>query len=289
MARPTVRLDALGEPLLRDLDDPDRRAAGFASRDAYARVAPAEVQSPKRRAWVVGYSPGVATIGVGTATELLMQALAHVADHGGGDVTLWRAGAVPDDDRAASGAGLDIDRELFQMRVPLPLATLPPATLDDPDRHDGSDVTLRDFRTGDAAAVLAVNNAAFAGHAEQGNWTETLFAARRREPWFDPHWLLVAERDGDVVGFNWLRRHPATHRDPEMGEIYVIGVAPHAHGEGIGRMLVRAGLARIVESGVHTALLYVAADNAAAIALYQSLGFTVTRVDRAYRAEVLPA
>jgi mycothiol synthase len=279
-----VRLDALGEPLLRDLDDPDPRAAGFSSRDAYARVAPAAVQSPKRRAWVVGYSPGVATIGVGTATELLMQALAHVADHGGGDVTLWRAGAVPDDDRAAAGAGLDIDRELFQMRVLLPLATL-----GDHDRDHTSGVTLRDFRLGDAAAVLAVNNAAFSGHAEQGNWTEALFAARRREPWFDPHWLLVAERDGDIIGFNWLRRHPATDRDPEMGEVYVIGVSPHAHGDGIGRVLVRAGLTRIVESGVHTALLYVATDNAAAVALYRSLGFTVTRVDRAYRAEVLPS
>lgn len=285
MARPTVRLDALGEPLLRDLDHPDPRSAGFASRDAYARVAPADVQSGERRNWVVGYSPGVATIGVGTATELLMQALAHVADHGGGNVTLWRAGAVPDDDRAAHGTGLDVDRELLQMRVGLPLEI--------DDGTSGSDgdapgIVIRDFRSSDAASVLGVNNAAFAGHEEQGGWTESLFAARRREPWFDPHWLLVAEADGAVVGFNWMRRHPATTHDPEMGEIHVIGVAPHAHGRGIGRGLVRAGLARIVDSGVRTALLYVAADNAAAIALYRSLGFTTTRVDRAYHAEVLP-
>ena len=296
MARPTVRLDALGEPLLRDLDHPDPRSAGFASRDAYARVAPAEVQSGPTRGWVVGYSPGVSVIGVGTATELLMQSLAHVADHGGGQVTLWRAGAVPDDDRASLSAGLDVDRELLQMRVTLPLEHPDPGDPGDPGdparetnlATDDPSVTIRDYRGTDAAAVLAINNAAFAGHPEQGSWTDEVFAARRAEVWFDPHWLLVAEADGAIVGFNWLRRHPAGQRDPEMGEIHVIGVAPQAHGRGIGRRLVRAGLRRIVDSGVGTGLLYVAADNDAAIALYRSLGFTTTRVDRAYVAEVVP-
>ena len=306
----------LGDELLRDLMTPDARAAAFASRDGYARVAP--VPSPGgaglsgiRRRWTVGYSPGVATIGVGAATELLMQCLAHVSDHGGGEVTLWRQGVRPDDDRVADNVGLEPDRDLLQMRIDLA------PTLDDagpdPDPHSdrGADsvdaersesnddrvddsseesIRVRAYRIGDDdRAWLALNNAAFADHHEQGGWTLERLRARQREPWFDASWFLVAIdlHTDTMVGFNWLRRHPAGGGDPEMGEIYAIGVDPAAHGRGLGRRLARAGFDRIVADGVSTGLLYVAADNAVARALYESLGFTVTRTDRAYTATVV--
>lgn len=278
MNRPAADLGALGDALRRDLAHPAARAAGFAAREAYARAAPAE----NGKGWIAGYSPGVATIGVGLATELLMRCLAHVADHGGGDVTLWREGAVPDDDRAARGAGLDVDRELLQMRVTLPLAVsgddeLPPT------------VTVRTFVPGsDDDAWIAVNNRAFAGHAEQGDWDRTTLAARRREPWFDASMFLLAIEAGRIIGFNWLRCHAPTDREPEAGEIYAIGVDPDAQGRGLGRALATAGLARLEARGIRQGLLYVAADNAGAIELYRSIGFAVTRTDRAYAARVVP-
>ncbi len=278
MTRPAADLGALGDALRRDLAHPAARSSGFAAREAYARAAPAE----NGKGWIVGYSPGVATIGVGLATELLMRCLAHVADHGGGDVTLWREGAVADDDRAARAAGLDVDRELLQMRVALPLvptndAELPPA------------VTLRTFVAGsDDDAWIAVNNRAFAGHAEQGDWDRTTLAARRREAWFDPSMFVLATEAGRIIGFNWLRRHPANGPDPEAGEIYAIGVDPDAQGRGLGRALAIAGLARLEARGIRRGLLYVAADNAGAIELYRSIGFAVTRTDRAYAARVVP-
>jgi mycothiol synthase len=196
---------------------------------------------------------------------------------------MWREGAVADDDRAARRAGLEIDRELHQMRVQLPLAG-------DPTAEFPPDVTLRTFVRGrDDAGWLALNNEAFAGHAEQGGWDLDTFRSRQREPWFDPEWLLVAERHGDLVGFNWLRRHPATAKQPETGEIYVIGVAQSERGRGLGKALALAGLDHLLGAGVGAAMLYVAADNAGAIGLYHSLGFEVTRTDRAYVAVVAPA
>jgi mycothiol synthase len=176
------------------------------------------------------------------------------------------------------------------LEVPADLAL--PVGIELPD-----DIRLRNFEPGrDDTAWLALNNAAFAGHAEQGEWDAPILRARLREPWFDASWFLLAERDGELVGFNWLRRHPAGRSDPEtgrsdpeMGEIYVIGVAPSAQGHGLGRALTIAGLERIAAAGLTTAVLYVAGENTAAIALYRALGFALTRTDRAYTALVVPA
>ena len=56
-----------------------------------------------------------------------------------------------------------------------------------------------------------------------------------------------------------------------------------------GTQLTLAGLDHLVGSGITEALLYVAAENTAATAMYERLGFTVHRVDRAYVGEVAAA
>ncbi len=45
----------------------------------------------------------------------------------------------------------------------------------------------------------------------------------------------------------------------------------------------------MVDRGASEALLYVAAENTTATAMYERLGFTVHRVDRAYVGEVAAA
>jgi mycothiol synthase len=134
-----------------------------------------------------------------------------------------------------------------------------------------------------------VNNRAFAGHAEQGGWTAATLARRMEEPWFDPGLFLLAIDDAGVVGFNWLKVHEAQGRDPRLGEIYVIGIDPRAQGSGLGRALAVTGLAAVHERGISTGMLFCAADNAPALALYRSLGFSVHRTDRAYECDVAPA
>lgn len=56
-------------------------------------------------------------------------------------------------------------------------------------------------------------------------------------------------------------------------EILTVAVAPEARGQGLGRLLIEAAAARFLAAGTGAIFLEVAADNAAALALYGKLGF----------------
>jgi mycothiol synthase len=152
-------------------------------------------------------------------------------------------------------------RELFQLRRGLD--ELPP----DPELPD--DVVVRAFRPGaDEQAWLAVNAAAFAAHAEQGRRTLAELHALMAEPWFDPDGFLLAERAGELLGFHWTKVHSA-----ELGEVYVLGVAPGAQGLGLGNALLVRGLRHLAGRGCTQVLLYVDGDNTGARRLYEQSGF----------------
>lgn len=65
-------------------------------------------------------------------------------------------------------------------------------------------------------------------------------------------------------------------------EIDVVAVAPTARRRGLGRSLVEAAMARARSCGAAQAFLEVRAGNAAARALYASLGFAESGVRRGY-------
>ena len=132
----------------------------------------------------------------------------------------------------------------------------------------------------DEEAWLVQNNRAFAGHPEQGNWTLATLQSREAEPWFDPDGFRILEVDGRIAGSCWTKVHPTS--EPRLGEIYVIGVDPEFHGRGWGRALTEDGFAWLASVGIPIGMLYVDAGNAAALALYTSMGMTTHHVDRAY-------
>src|SRR5204863_5395344 len=143
----------------------------------------------------------------------------------------------------------------------LPAASAPP-------------LETRPFRVGvDEARWLEVNNRAFEGHPEQGDWDEATLKHREGEAWFDPEGFLLHERDGRLVGFCWTKVH-ADH-DPPLGEIYVVAVDPDFAGQGLGRALVLAGLDHLAAKGLTVGMLYVDAGNTPARRLYDDLGFTI--------------
>jgi len=224
---------------------------------------------------------------------LLTDALAVIAADGGGHVTYWVHGteADPEADARATNAGFVAERDLLQLRVPLPLAD---AVLDAARWPAGT--TVRSFRVGhDEAAWVPVNNRAFAGHPEQGAWTVEMLQAREQEDWFDPDGFVLAfdaaSDGGRLAGFCWTKVHPAQPpREPDaLGEIYVIGADPSHHGRGLGRALTTAGLESLAGRGITVGMLYVDADNEAAVGLYHALGFVTYRTDRAYGRDVEPA
>ena len=231
---------------------------------------------------------------------LLLDELVRIADTQPGRMRLWAHGADTAAAHLAGARGFHRIRRLYQLRrslyAPLPPAELPP------------DVRLRPFDADrDVAEWLDLNARAFANLPDQAGWTEADLRRRMAEPWFDAAGFLLAEgADGRLVGFHWTkvhghadsahehppREHPGIERphvdshrhahDP-IGEVYVVGVDPGQRGRGLGRALTLAGLHHLRRTGLSTAMLYVDADNTAAISLYQSLGFATWDVDTLFR------
>ncbi len=275
---------AAGHPVVsdsvwRDLADPSSASAVLVARVAGAVVGalhlgPGDSRAMSHTTLSVAVAPGAPP---GTASALVAAALADQRARGGGPVELWVLGGDPSWDDEAEALGLHRERELRQLRVPLPVdepVTWPPG------------VTVRAFEPGrDEDAWLAVNNRAFAADPDQGGWGPGTLVRREQEPWFDPAGFLLAEDGEGLVGFCWTKVHPADlPLEPvPLGEIYVIGVDPSRQGGGLGRSLVLAGLADLHDRR-HTpvGMLFVDAANTAARGLYESIGFTVARVDRAY-------
>jgi len=277
---------SLGEAVWRDLDEPlEPVSAGVLATDdgrpvGFAYVYRSDSFSPPHWAAGMVVHPDVRG-STGVEVALLERAVEHVAAAGGGLVVLWVFEPDQRDDEAAARAGFRHQRDLLQERVPLPLG-------EEPAWPPG--VEVRSFVPGqDDRAWLTVNNRAFADHPEQGGWVEATLERRMAEPWFDPKGFLLAFDADGLAGFCWTKVHPATDVDPELGEIFVIGVDPSRQGSGLGRALVVAGLAHLADRGIRTGMLFVDGDNEAALRLYESLGFTIHRRDRAYEHEVAPA
>ncbi|MEY9995622.1 L-amino acid N-acyltransferase YncA [Streptomyces sp. V4I8] len=84
---------------------------------------------------------------------------------------------------------------------------------------------------------------------------------------------LVAEQDGQVVG--WACHGP--YRDGEVrtgdAELYAIYVAPGRYGDGIGQALLQESLRRCTTAGHTRLLLWVLKDNTRARRFYERAGF----------------
>lgn len=224
-----------------------------------------------------GHSPAMAEVVVapdarcrGTGARLIRTALAEA----GTDTRIWAHGNLPAARATAESVGLVAVRELWQMRRSL--ADLPPMpegpairTYPGPEADD---------------ELLRVNNLAFSWHPEQGGWTGADIDERRAEPWFDPEGLFLIYDDDRLLGFHWTKIHAPTATEPALGEVYVVGVDPAAQGRGLGAVLTLVGLhhlaGRLGPDG--TVLLYVEADNSAAITTYRRLGFELYSADVAY-------
>ncbi len=209
-----------------------------------------------------GVVVGVVTISPDDVEPLLRGLLSMVPAHSA--VTWWSTEASA---TTATELGMLPDRRLFRMARELPITIT-------------TDVALRPFRVGaDEQEWLAVNNAAFAEHGEQGGWDLPTLQQREREDWFDADGFLLHHRDGRLAAFCWTKLHSGAVL---TGEIYVIAVHPDFHGRGLGKALTVAGLQHLHSVGAVAAMLYVDAVNEAAVGLYRALGFEVEQTDQSY-------
>jgi mycothiol synthase len=228
---------------------------------------------------------------------------------GGSGARVWAHGDLEPAKATASALGLASARQLLQMRRSLADLPTDPAPA-------GVRVTTYPGPEADEA-LLRVNNAAFAWHPEQGGWTEDELVERRAEPWFDPEGLFLAFDDesggqersdpgsvtggqersdpgsvtggqersdpgsvtGGLMGFHWTKIHGSN-----LGEVYVVAVDPTTQGRGVGAFLTLVGLRHLADrlGAESTVMLYVEANNSAAVRTYRKLGFEVYSTDVAY-------
>ena len=188
---------------------------------------------------------------------------------GDAEILLWsRTDYVS---HTARAAGWQRERLLWEMRRSLPIPDLD---------TDLPGIRLASFRMGiDEQAWLDANNAAFAGHPENGDMTRRDLERRMAQSWFDPDGFFLAWSDDRLLGSCWTKLH-----EDGVGEIYIIGVIPEAEGRGLGRGLIAVGLdhlARIRHARV--GMLFVESSNERAVRIYRSLGFDAVRSVEAYR------
>lgn len=211
----------------------------------------------------------------GIGSDLIRTGLAA----GGPATRIWAHGNLDAARATAAALGLTAVRELWQMRRSL--SDLPTLT-------DVPGVRLTTYPGPEVDdELLRVNNAAFHWHPEQGGWTQAEVDERRDESWFDPAGLFLAYDADDLtgerlLGFHWTKIHPGSG----LGEVYVVGVGPDAQGRGLGALLTLAGLHHLADrlGPDGTVLLYVEADNTAAVKTYRRLGFELYSADVAYAA-----
>ena len=136
-------------------------------------------------------------------------------------------------------------------------------------------ITVRDATEADLAAIRDIYN-----HAVEHTtaiWNEVVVDLDNRIEWFKARQargfpVLVAERGNAIAGYasygDWRAfdgfRHTVEH------SVYV---EKNNQGAGIGKLLMRALIARAGENGIHVMIAGIEAGNAASIALHEKLGF----------------
>ena len=202
----------------------------------------------------------------GVGTKLLQQLIMESSS----PLRVWAMGDTPAARALATAVGMARQRELLIMERRLD------GELPEPVVPAG--VQIRTFVPGqDDQQWLRVNAAAFADHPEQAMIDLDDLEDRMAEPWFDPMGFFVATRDGTMIGFHWTKQH-----QDQLGEVYVLGIAPSEARRGLGKALLLTGLRWLQQQGNSRVKLYVEADHQAAIELYLIYGFTTVSRDVMY-------
>ena len=124
-------------------------------------------------------------------------------------------------------------------------------------------VEIRPCRPDEIGAVLALWDRCRSTHAITPDSPERVERLVAR----DPEALLVADRDGELVGAviaAW---------DGWRGNLYRLAVAPELRRRGVARLLVEAAEARLRERGVPRFGALVAFEDAGATAFWEAMGY----------------
>ena len=128
-------------------------------------------------------------------------------------------------------------------------------------------VNLREAEPVDIPVVEALD-ARITGIAKPEYWRQAYSRYGTRPK----RYFLVAERDGQVVGFIIGEERAWEFGSPPCGWVFALGVDPQARESGIGSKLFAALTARMKASGMTTVRTMLARDDALNMAFFRSQG-----------------
>jgi len=144
---------------------------------------------------------------------------------------------------------------------------------------------MQDIRNADPQRDAAACAEIYAPHVESSvvSFEERVPDARemaaRIERYGASHAWLVAERDGEVVGYAYATAF--NERPAYRWSAYVsVYIAEEARGQGLGRALYEALFDRLRERGFRMACAGITLPNEASVGLHEHLGFELVGVNR---------
>jgi mycothiol synthase len=209
----------------------------------------------------------------GIGRRLIEQGLAMEADRGRPELFMGSVPDAPAGEGFLRATGFTFHSTVWNLELP-------------PDRPVSSPVWPDEVlarpvdRFRDVSTLPAVINAAFADHPTPMVMESEMILATLNDPnILDDDAVVLEDRTtGEIVGFclTDVRRVDgaiiSTH-----GEIGLVGVRPDCQGRGLGRQLLRAGVAHLRGAGLPEVSLAVNGRNEGALGLYESEGFVRAR------------
>jgi phosphinothricin acetyltransferase len=137
------------------------------------------------------------------------------------------------------------------------------------------DVTIRRATREDASAIAAIYNQAVANST--ATFDTRPQTSTERERWLEEHTapqhpVLVAERDGSVIGWASLSRYSTRYAYEATVEASTY-IDEAETGRGLGTALSEALMEAGREGGVHAVVARICTENAASLAMTRRLGF----------------
>jgi mycothiol synthase len=204
----------------------------------------------------------------GIGRTLVKAALELAAERGLRELVLFVPNHLPASMAFARELGFTYDSSLWLFRLPAGQAVSAPVL---PPGH----VVFPWSGSTDVEAFVAFANAAWEGHPSPLHLTPDLARLVAELPDFDPNGIcFVAREDAPDVPIAFakveLRTDDAGHPSGWIGQI---GVLPAERGNGLGRWLLRWGVAYLRGLGAGVVELAVEAANDRALGLYRRNGF----------------
>jgi ribosomal-protein-alanine N-acetyltransferase len=137
---------------------------------------------------------------------------------------------------------------------------------------------IRKYRPGDFETLWQVDQSCFAPGISYTRRELAFYIGRKRG------FTLVAERDGEVIGFVVVDRDRRG-----QGHVITIDVLPEVRRSGLGSRLMAAAEERLRFLGCSGVFLETAVDNAAALAFYKRHGYAVVHTIPRYYLDSVDA